>query len=394
MATVTVVDAQRTLEIEATSITEGDVNNGGHLILRRHDGTEIDVGAVSGMQMHDGVEYQKVDAFSYVGPEDPGDVSDGSVWYDTNNVAGPFATDSQRGLVELATNSEVVDGTDTQRAVTPAGLASIPGTKVVIVSGIVEGSGPSAWPKGVSIQGVSSGSSWTINGGAGTVVMNNVDSTRASQIFYENSGGTASTKAWMREYNSSVGGGGWTAWAQIMLMVNLSPGNFAQSTGRGSYPQGLSRMYFTTSQATNWDFAGNSGEIVTYVDSTDFARQTFTTHSSGAGKPEVWIRTANTGGGWTAWRKTVFQDKSVIAMTSGRVLVTPVANTQTVHHVNFPSGMFTGTPNVVACADTTVMGNQVQGVAVTNVTSTGFDIYLLRTNTTNTWIQWIATQTP
>lgn len=35
------------------------------------------------------------------------------------------ATDSQRGVVELATNAETSTGTDNQRAVTPAGLASV-----------------------------------------------------------------------------------------------------------------------------------------------------------------------------------------------------------------------------------------------------------------------------
>ena len=34
------------------------------------------------------------------------------------------ATDSAKGVVELATNAEVVAGADTSRAITPAGLAA------------------------------------------------------------------------------------------------------------------------------------------------------------------------------------------------------------------------------------------------------------------------------
>lgn len=129
MATVTVVTAERTLEIEATSIVAGNVNAAGHLILTRHDGTEIDIGAVSGMQLDRGTTYSKVDAFTYVGDTDPGAVAEGSVWLDTGAIAGPFASATQQGLVELATAAETTTGTDTTRAVTPAGLKSVADTK-------------------------------------------------------------------------------------------------------------------------------------------------------------------------------------------------------------------------------------------------------------------------
>lgn len=129
MATVTVVTAERTLEIEATSIVAGNVNSAGHLILTRHDGTEIDIGAVSGMQLDSGTTYSKVDAFTYVGDTDPGPVAEGSVWLDTGAIAGPFASATQQGLVELATTAETTTGTDTTRAVTPAGLKAVADTK-------------------------------------------------------------------------------------------------------------------------------------------------------------------------------------------------------------------------------------------------------------------------
>lgn len=47
MAVVTGLTAARMLEIEASSVVDGDVV-GGHLILQKHDGTEIDAGSVVG----------------------------------------------------------------------------------------------------------------------------------------------------------------------------------------------------------------------------------------------------------------------------------------------------------------------------------------------------------
>lgn len=392
MATVTVVNAERTLEIEASSITSGAIGPDGHLVMNTHGGTALDMGAVSGMQLDSGSGYAKADTFSYVGATDPGAVPDGSVWFDTNDVAGPISSTSQKGLVELATNAEVQAGTDTQRAVTPAGLASIPGTKVQVVSGIVENASPSAYPVGSSLMSVAAGSGWSINGGAGTIVTDNISLTRCAQTFYENSGGTASTKVWVREYNNSVGGGGWTTWAQQMLMVQLTGTAFTQTTSRGSYPNGVSRLYYAAGSATGWDFTG--GQVMTYTD-TDYSQQTYTSLAAGStGLPEMWVRTANNANGWTPWRKAVFEDRTSKlprAMLSGRTSVTiPTANVQAIQHVNFPAGYFASTPNVVVAADTTVMGNQVQGVAMNDATASGFDIYVLRTNTTTTLVQWTA----
>ncbi|QPX71459.1 hypothetical protein SscP1EGY_64 [Streptomyces phage SscP1EGY] len=305
MATVTVVNAERTLEIEATSIVSGLVNEAGHLILTRHDGTDLDMGAVSGMQLDNGTAYSKVDAFTYVGDTDPGAVPNGSVWLDTNDVAGPFASDTQKGLVELATNEETISGTDNTRAVTPAGLAAVPGTKVQTVSGITESSPPSAWPTGVSIQSVTSGSGWSLENGFGTIVTHKIFTDRTHQTFYANAGGTTAPKVWTRSYHTTTGGGGWTAWSQSQLMRTIAPGTIVQTTAFSAYPMGWSRMYFTPANSTGWDFAGNYGELLTFVDGTEFAKQTWTYHSKGGdpNPPEVWIRSANTTGGWSAWRK-------------------------------------------------------------------------------------------
>lgn len=308
MATVTVVDAERTLEIEATSIVSGLVNAEGHLILTRHDGTDLDMGAVSGMQLDSGTAYSKVDAFTYVGDTDPGAVPNGSVWLDTTDVAGPFASDTQKGLVELATSAETISGTDTQRAVTPAGLASIPGTRVqaLATNANTEMALPSAYPVGLSLMTLSTGSGWSINSGFGSVYTQNPQGAdRTVQIAYSNPGGTGTPRSWIRQYHTSNNGGGWTAWSEYQSIYTLTPGTLVQSTSHTSYPTGWSRMYFTTANGTGWDFAGSAGELLTYVDGTDFAKQTWTYHAKGGDTvpAQMWIRSANNTGGWSSWQK-------------------------------------------------------------------------------------------
>jgi hypothetical protein len=161
-----------------------------------------------------------------------------------------------------------------------------------------------------------------------------------------------------------------------------------------NYPNGWSRLYYTSVNSSAWDFSGNSGEVLTYVGDTDFAKQTFTMHSSGTGTPGVWVRTSNTSSGWTAWRKTIFEATGMVkAMATGTVVVTPsAANTPTMVSVSFPAGRFTATPNVQVSALTTVPGSQVTGVAANAPSSTGFDLYVTRTNTTNTTVSWSAVQ--
>jgi len=312
VATVTVVTAERTLEIEATSIVDGEINSAGHLILTRHDGTPIDMGAVSGMQMNPGTGYTKVDAFSYIGATDPGSVPNGSVWYDTTNVAGPLASETQQGLVEMATTVEAAAMTDTQRAVTPAGIASaiaaVPGNKVQILAANAntETALPSAYPLGISQMSLTTGSGWSINSGFGSVITYRTETDRTVQHAFSNPGGIGTPRMWMRQYHTSNNGGGWTAWSQVNLLYSLTAANFAQTTNAFSgYPTGWSRLYYTSANSSNWDFAGNAGEVLTYVDGTDFAKQTFITHSSGAGSPSMWYRTANAANGWTAWQKLI-----------------------------------------------------------------------------------------
>jgi hypothetical protein len=78
------------------------------------------------------------------------------------------------------------------------------------------------------------------------------------------------------------------------------------------------------------------------------------------------------------------------AMSTGTVTITPVANTITGAAVTFPSGRFTVAPYVYTDA-------QSAATAVTNtshsgVSTSGATIYVLRTNTTNTIVRWMAIQ--
>ncbi|AVD99443.1 hypothetical protein SEA_BING_21 [Streptomyces phage Bing] len=318
MATVTVVNAERTLEIEATSIVSGLVNEAGHLILTRHDGTDLDMGAVSGMQLDGGTSYSKVDAFTYVGDTDPGAVPDGSVWLDTTDVAGPFASDTQKGLVELATNAETISGTDNTRAVTPASLAAVPGNKVQILAAnaLTETATPTAYPLGISQMTLTTGSGWSINTGFGSVITYRTETDRTVQHMFSNPGGSGTPRMWQRHYHTSSNGGGWTAWSQAQLQFTLTPGTLIQTTAPSSYPTGWSRMYFSTANGTGWDFAGTAGELLTYVDGTDFARQTWTSHASGSTFiPETWTRTYKQSAGWSAWRKAMYDHGAWISYT-------------------------------------------------------------------------------
>jgi hypothetical protein len=87
MATVTGLTADRMLAIEAESVVGGSINDVGHLILTRHDGTTIDAGSVIGTLV--------------------------------------AATTSVAGIAQLATNTEATTGTNTTKTITPAALAAV-----------------------------------------------------------------------------------------------------------------------------------------------------------------------------------------------------------------------------------------------------------------------------
>lgn len=69
--------------------------------------------------------------------------------------------------------------------------------------------------------------------------------------------------------------------------------------------------------------------------------------------------------------------------------ITPVANTPTAKAVKF-STAYTSVPMVITTAHTTVMGTSVTGCAAADITTTGFDAYITRSNATNTSVGWVA----
>lgn len=69
--------------------------------------------------------------------------------------------------------------------------------------------------------------------------------------------------------------------------------------------------------------------------------------------------------------------------------ITPVANTPTSKAVSFPAA-YTSVPMVLTTAITAVPGTSVTGNAPANITATGFDAYVVRTNATNTSVGWVA----
>lgn len=235
-------------------------------------------------------------------------------------LASVVSSATARGLVELATNAETFTGTDTVRAVTPAGMNS-----VRVVTGIAETATASTWPPGTSVMALTS-STWSLNSGNGTVITDRIDANHASQTFLTNAGGTNFPQMWTRTYNSGDGGGGWTAWVLNSMVATLAAASFTQTTAFTSYPLGSSRIYFTTSNASTWDFTGKAGELVTFRDGTDFAVQTWRWHNAGSGNyTETWSRTANAASGWSRWTKMaqgaqVVKQQSLGAVGAGAIV--------------------------------------------------------------------------
>lgn len=101
MATVTGMTAEKMQELADAFVVSGEIDEFGDLILTTAGGDDINAGAVLGTV--------------------------------------PDASDTVKGIVELATNAEATTGTDTTRAVTPAGLAAAVGSLVPDASTTVKG---------------------------------------------------------------------------------------------------------------------------------------------------------------------------------------------------------------------------------------------------------------
>ncbi len=86
------------------------------------------------------------------------------------------------------------------------------------------------------------------------------------------------------------------------------------------------------------------------------------------------------------------QVQSVISdfIIGGQIAITPVANTPTAAIISFAGAPFSGAPYLVATAYTTVPGSTLIEVGVQQVNSIAGRIYIYRTNTTATDVNWIA----
>lgn len=74
---------------------------------------------------------------------------------------------------------------------------------------------------------------------------------------------------------------------------------------------------------------------------------------------------------------------------SGAATITPVANVESSLAVTFPVA-FPSTPKVVLTPNTSVPWTEVKSVSVSNVTTTGFTVWVLRTSATAFLVQWMA----
>lgn len=279
MPTVISFTADRLLALEASTVVSGYLNASGNLILVQHDGDEIDAGSI------------------------------------------PSASEINRGLVELATNAEAIAGTDVQRAVPPSALSAALAAKEASTfldpTLYSDSSATSTYPMGESFVSFTTTQGTAANWGFGTGKAGTVRTylrpgNSASQIFNRTHASGTTPEMWYRGGDST----GWGAWQQVSNITTLTAGGFAQSTALSSYPQGTSRLYYTTATSSSWDFAGKAGEVTTYRYGDDFGKQTWTKHQGGlSGDTESWIRTANSANGWSRW-KALSTDKVDVPWTS------------------------------------------------------------------------------
>lgn len=81
--------------------------------------------------------------------------------------------------------------------------------------------------------------------------------------------------------------------------------------------------------------------------------------------------------------------KSEHKIQTGNTRVAPTANEVTTLEVTFDIP-FKATPVVTATPNSAALGGTLLGCAISEITSSGFKIHVLRTNTTGTYVNWIA----
>ena len=77
-------------------------------------------------------------------------------------------------------------------------------------------------------------------------------------------------------------------------------------------------------------------------------------------------------------------------LAGGTVLIAPVAGVPSFAEIDYAHAGFSSEPIVIATARTALPGSQVVEVGVSDLTATIARIYLFRTNTTATAVNWVA----
>lgn len=129
MATVTGLTAERMEAIEDASIVSGAIDGSGHLILTNHGGGTIDAGSAlpalpTASDTVKGIVELATDAETSTGTDATRAVTPHGLTAAVGSLV-PSATTSVQGKVELATDTETITGTDATRAVTPHGLHAL-----------------------------------------------------------------------------------------------------------------------------------------------------------------------------------------------------------------------------------------------------------------------------
>lgn len=239
MAVVESMTLARQLALEASTVVGGSINGSGHLILTRHDGTTIDAGNAL-VAVPDKEVLDFLDPNSYTETTPPSGYPDGeSLLYldPTHTTASwPSAFSAKRVVIRStrdATNGSgdvaqvalrLVNNTFTMeqyirssrsdvwtpwvRVITTADVPSIVST----LAAPAESADYTAYPSGVSITNVGSGSGWSIGGGFGNIVTVNQTNNRVFQLFISSAGGSSgNVSTWTRTYHTPEG---WTPWFQ------------------------------------------------------------------------------------------------------------------------------------------------------------------------------------
>jgi hypothetical protein len=125
MASVTVMTAEKVEELHGEAVVSASTS-GGNLTLTKADGSTVNAGSLGGgagdaSETAKGLVELATDTETIAG-------TDGTRAVTPLGLSALTATDTRKGLVELATTTEAITGTDTARAVTPAGVKAVADT--------------------------------------------------------------------------------------------------------------------------------------------------------------------------------------------------------------------------------------------------------------------------